>query len=187
MKHHHSHKALLVIACSTMIFVYAVYGYMRHRIYVSLDKVIENKHLVADRDLSVQKQENVSSLYSASASDRLKMRELFIPEDSTISFIESIEAIGLSSGSDIELSGIEADAAPEGSSVGRIRVHVEAQGSWSAIMKTIMLAEGLPYGVSLGNVHLSAPEDVSVKGKSGWKASFIIEALTLKPFSKGQQ
>lgn len=177
MKHHHNHTALLVIACSTMILVYSVYGYMRHRITASLGRVIEGKHLVAERDLSAQKQDSLALLYSESADDRSKIKKLFVPEDSTVSFIESIEALGQSSGAEIELSGIEAQPPAEGSRVGRIRVRVEARGSWAAAVKTIMLAESLPYGVSLSDVRIDASQASSAKDASRWRTTFTIEAL----------
>ncbi|MEN9912701.1 MAG: hypothetical protein RLY66_109 [Candidatus Parcubacteria bacterium] len=169
-----------------MIFVYAVYGYMRHRISVSLNRVIESRQLVAERDLSLQKQDSLAALYSESTPDRSEARGLFVPENSTISFIESIEALGSSSGSIVQLSAIEADPPVVGSTIGRIRVHVEAQGSWWAVMKTVMLAEDLPYGVSIKNLRIDSSSGQGSKDEAAWKASFAIEALMMKPVTKAQ-
>jgi hypothetical protein len=186
MKHHHNHTVLLVIACLTMVIVYSVYGYMRHRVTVSLDRVIESRQLAAERNLSVQKRDSLAALYSESSADRSKVKDFFVPEDSTISFIESVEALGPKSGSVVELSAIEADPPVEGSAIGRIRVHVEAQGSWAAVVKAVMLAENLPYGVSIENLRLDS--SAGQEGKTGtiWKASFAIEALMMKFITKAQ-
>ncbi|MBP6858510.1 MAG: hypothetical protein KBC33_01610 [Candidatus Pacebacteria bacterium] len=177
MKHHHSHTALFIIACSTVLVVFGVYGYMRHRITASLERVIQGRHLVAEHTISEQKQDALAELYSASTEDRHAAKKLFVPEDSTIAFIESIESIGPSSGSTVELSAIEADAPGESSGVGRIRVHVEAVGSWSTVMRAVMLAENLSYGVSVSNLRIDASGGSSAKDRLGWKASFVIEAL----------
>lgn len=177
MKHHHSHTALFIIACSTALVVFGVYGYMRHRVAASLGRVIEGRHLVAEHNLSEQKQDALAVVYSGSVEDRRSIRNLFVPEDLTVSFIEAVEAIGPSSGSTVELSAIEADMPTEGSPVGRIRVHIEAIGSWSAVMKALMLAENLPYGVSVNKFRIDASGGSSSKDRISWKASFTVEAL----------
>lgn len=186
MKHHHSHTALFVIACSTIVVVFATYGYMHHRINVSLSRAIEGKRTAVEKSLSAQMQGNVAALYVESAADRVKLREFFVPEDSTIAFIESVEKLGSSSGSDVQLSGIEAIASGDSAS-GRLRVRVEARGSWASVLKTVMLAESLPYGVSISDVRVDAAQSSTGKGAPGWKATFVIEALMTRSASGSSQ
>ncbi|MEK7641956.1 MAG: hypothetical protein AAB365_03115 [Patescibacteria group bacterium] len=184
MKHYHSHTALFIVAASVTLFVFALYAYMHYGISASIERVIAGRSKLAEHDLSLSRENNLSSVHEATAGDRVKAASFFVPDDSTVSFIETVEALGTSAGSSISLSSIEADniEAAEPGTISRIRAHVDVRGSWSAVMKTLKLAETLPYAVTVSRVRLDTSGALDPKaGRSReWRASFVIEGLSLK-------
>lgn len=183
MKHHHSHIALLIIAASVTLFVYALYGYMHSTVASSLDRVLAGRSSIAQQESSLNQENSLTLLHESTAQDRSKLRSFFVPDNETVSFIEAVEALGANTGATITLSSIDADNLEneKAGSIGHIRAHVDVTGSWAAVMKTLKLAEVSPYGVSVSKVRVDSSGGVDAKaGQRGWKASFVIDALLLR-------
>ncbi|MFA6295619.1 MAG: hypothetical protein WC666_04380 [Candidatus Paceibacterota bacterium] len=189
MKQTHSHKALLFLAILVTIFVAIVYGYMYHMIDVFTERTIDARGAIQKANsLSSKDGKNYLSSYKTSIEKWTRLKELFVPSDEVVDFIESIESLDQQTGSKIALASIDADKLDDATfgTKGTIRVKVNATGSWYSVMHVLSLAEVLPYKISISNVRIdrytSSSDESSVKGNqvnSGWKLSFDIEAVMI--------
>jgi hypothetical protein len=117
---------------------------------------------------------------------RAKISANFVEEDQVVGFIERVEAIGDITGNVVSISSINANdisATPVGT-VGKVKAHVSTSGSWPSVMRTLALAEKLPYSVSINNLRLDVAGISDATGKSlstsQWRINFDIEVLSKK-------
>jgi hypothetical protein len=175
MKTHH-HTLLLTLVISVTLLVVAVYGYMYWAMKVSADRVRAARDIVALERAGQEHEEELRALYETTRLDRVKLQTYFVPADGVVDFIETLESLGPQAGSKVTLSAIDAEL-PEKEIFGNARARIDVSGSWSAVMKTLTLAENLPYPIYISNVRmdLTAPEGGG--GTRVWRLVFVIEAI----------
>ena len=182
MKPPQSHKSFLVIAVAITLLVGALYAYMYWQVHVSVRKAITARDLAHNAQIFKEKQNDMMALYESTLNDRARLTTFFIPSDSSVQFIEAVEALGPQSGAKIQLSSIDAAIDP-GAGVGTeggVRAQVDVEGSWTAVYKAILLAERLPYKVVVNNILMStALPAAGSKAPRVWRAAFDIQASTL--------
>lgn len=179
----HHHFALLALAVSVTAVVAATYLYVHHAIGVSTDKAVLAHDIISIEAAGKGEEQTVSQLYSSTAAGRSRVESLFIPTSASVSFIEAVEALGPAAGSALSLSSIEADSlvgAVQGQ-IGSISAAVSVRGGWSSVMRTLILAETLPYASTISDVRLNAsPADGSTPASSReWALSFQIKAALI--------
>ncbi len=156
MKPPQSHKPFLILAVAVTILVTALYAYMYWQVGLSVNKAIAARDIARTQGINQTREKDLVKMYESTAAERAQLGSFFIPRDETVEFIEAIELIGPQAGSEVTLSSIDADPlvnAKPGTR-GDIRAHIEAQGPWNAVMKTLMIAERLPYKLRINNVRL---------------------------------
>ncbi len=100
----------------------------------------------------------------ASASEEIKAFEnLTLTNERLVPLIESVESVGRALGLDLEIVSVEKKQEGEGTGPQRIRMVIEASGTWSGTFSLVKAIETLPHRVMLENVSL-------VKEDSGWSA-----------------
>jgi hypothetical protein len=173
------HLALLALALSVTILVAALYGYMEHEIDVSTGRAILARDIIRVEAADKTQEQGLTALYSSTAADRARVEGLFIPVSASVSFIEAVEAIGPQSGSSVTLSSIAADdlSASIPGTLGSIRGQVSARGSWPSVMRALVMAESLPYVVSVSGIHMDSSA-VTGTGpvQDQWSLAFGIQA-----------
>lgn len=178
MKGIHNHTALLILAIAVTLVVGSVYGYMRYALAGSIERAILARDIVRVEDANKSHDQDTVGLYELTTSERAKLSEFFIPADRIVMFIEAIEGLGKQAGSIVALTTIDADKIVSAPGVfGSARAHVDAKGSWASVLRTLELAESLPYVIHIDHVRL----DTSVlegdkSGKRDWRLSFDITA-----------
>ncbi len=189
MKSKNGHKLLLVFAFLVMVFVAGLYAYMYYMIDVSITKVSNLRATIEASDLNRVREQSFLEAYQATAAKWVRLPEFFVPSGQIVEFIEAVESLGKESGSKVTLSSLDADnldSATPGKQ-GKVKVHVNAQGSWSAVMKALTLAETLPYAISVNNFRASVGGDLEREtrakasttkevSKKNWNLSFDLEA-----------
>ncbi len=182
MKHHHTHSHLLTFAVIVTAVAFLSYLYVYESIDFAVNHAIQDTQQAQTEKARAVYAHKIASLYQTTANDWSKLPSLFIPADHTVVFIDAVQGIGPQTGSEVSLSSIDADnldSAPAGT-IGTIHGHVDAKGSWSALMRALMLAESLPYAVSIDHVAFSVSN--SGEGKTAthvWTMSFDIQAQEL--------
>jgi len=181
MKNTH-HIPLLLLAIATALFMAALYGYVWHRISLSVSQTETARAALSVEQDTKSDEQRLQQEYATSAAGRSRLDGLFIPADDAVTFIETVEGFGKVSGSPVTLSAITADpltGAPAGT-VGTVSAQVVTQGSWASVMKTLDLAESMPYASAVDNIRLdtSVPADSRATARI-WSLSFDLRALLL--------
>lgn len=135
-----------------------------------------------------QYENELTKVFNDTKDQRSKLSSFFIYEDKIVDFIEKVEGIGLDSNTILTLSSINADdlSSAKSGSTGFVKAHITANGSWSSIMRALILIENLPYSLSLNNIRIdsSASADIPVgkeeakKGK--WNLSLDLKVIMMK-------
>lgn len=131
-------------------------------------------------------EKSLASTLANVEADREKLLGFFVTADQTVDFIERVESIGNLSGTSVAISSINADNLSEkpAGTVGKLGVHVTTVGTWPSIMEALLLAEQMPYSVSINNLRMDVTDLQSTDGKAlptrGWKVDFDIEVLSIK-------
>lgn len=179
MKSLRLHTPLLILAVCVTVLVLVLYAYMYYQVRTSTQKALDARELATAEQYNKSKEADLIKVYEATIPDRERLATYFIPAHSTVAFIEAIESIGPASGSDLKLSSIDASAMEDASpgESGEITAHIEASGAWSAVMKSLMLAERMPYKITVENVRLDVITEGTPKSSSKkWKIGFDMKA-----------
>lgn len=178
----HHYALLLLLAALVLVFIACVYGFMYLQIGDLVSRSISVDDVVSSRKFDQARAREVQRVFDATAPDRAAAKSLFVPSDGIVPFIESVEAIGASSGAPIEISSIQADdlALADAGTVGSIQLHVDARGSWQSVMRALKMAESMDRAVSIDGVKLfSSKEVVGKTVKVVWALSFDLKALSI--------
>jgi hypothetical protein len=123
-------------------------------------------------------QQDLASVYTQSTETRNSIKTFIVSQEKIVEFLDIVEKIGIDSGAPIDVSGINTGEFTLDSSnaIGHFSVHITSSGSWSGIMKVLMLIEYMPYSVSLNNIHISKGGDKNSK----WDLALDLRILTTK-------
>lgn len=175
---------LLISAASYLLLYRSVVSQARQSSQILAEVTLESNKKLHERELT--------ATYADTLSDRTRISGFVVSEEKIVPFIESVEKIGTDSGTDLEISaiGTEKAAAQDTTGFGHIAAHLDIKGSWSNVMRALLLVENMPYSVTVNNVRLVASSEVvdSVPVKKGdkpqrvrqWGLSLDIRVLTSK-------
>lgn len=181
---------LLVLALLSCIVVFTLFGYMYYSVTAATARAIIARAVAETTAFDNINAEKIKTLYTSTQGQREAILKHLIPSTQVISFIEVLEAIGADAGSALELSAISGtiakDVVPEG--MGMFHARVNAYGSWQSMMRTLILAENLPYVTSVDSVHLeTSSSDANRKAFKGWHISFDVSMLNTLASSSQQK
>lgn len=187
MKHSYSNSFLLVMACVTVGVVLAAYAYMSHTVGSAVAFGISAKEAVAAAEANKLRETSFMQTYQSTSAEWARLPGFFVPSNNVVSFIVALEALGPQTGATSSISAIVADDLDNASpgSLGNIHVHVDVEGSWGSVMRTLELAEILPFESSVSNLRIAVNAGAaSASGKPDWKLSFdIVAAMIAVPDS----
>jgi hypothetical protein len=120
-------------------------------------------------------------LFDHSKPNRDFLESLFVPKKDIVSFIESIESVGDSTGAVVEITSIGEvnDELEPDSVVGILKAHVQAKGTWSQVSKVLVMLETMQKSVTLDKLRLDKVADTQ-KDSGQWNISVDIIVNTLK-------
>jgi hypothetical protein len=176
----HSHTPLLIFAVSVFLVVSALYAYMFHATSVSVTRAGLARDIVATEENDQTQAKLLSVVASDTKLDRARLLSFFIPSDNVVYFITTLENLGSQSGTKLNLTSVDSDSltnSPIGT-MGKAHAHIDASGSWNAVMKLLALSERMPFATSISNVRLNLGL-VDAKSTRTWNISFDVESLVL--------
>jgi len=183
----HSHLFLSVLAILVTVLVAGLWFYIHLWVYGSLDRTKAHLDHVAIVEAQTSQEQKFVDAYQSSSQKWSRLPSYFIPSNQVIGYIKALEMLGSQAGSTVTLGSIDADDL-DGKAVGTtgvVRGHLNVAGSWQADMRTLILAETMPYVISIHDVHLTESADASAAPKSHpahmWSMSFEIDAAMLVP------
>jgi Tfp pilus assembly protein PilO len=124
----------------------------------------------------------------ATKDDRAKIDSFFIKKIDLISFIESVESLGKTTGAAVTIKAVNSSADPDNQAAiyENLTMNVSVDGSWNQLYRFTALIESMPAAFSLGGVHFARNKDLADSGKiksanaAPWSGSFEIKAKALK-------
>ncbi len=167
MKIDSRHYILVIFALCAFVFSAIGYFFMYRTIVSqaqSSSKVITEINAENGRK---QQESDLTKIYYDTITDRTRISSFFIHEDKVVDFIQKMEKIGTDSGTELDLSSISSDG-------GYVKAHVSDRGSWSNLMRALVLIENLPYSLTISNVRLDS------SGDHKWNLTLNIEEPTIK-------
>ncbi len=177
MKHTH-HHFLIGLAIVVTLFVASLYFYMSYSLGKMVSSVIDTRGKVAVLQAKNSVNEKLKKIDTDSVNDWKKLAAVFVPTDNVVPFIVDLESLGDNVGSKVSVTSI-GNVAPESGSLasnGYIGAKVTVQGSWSAVLRTLVVAENMPYKVNISNVLVSTYVDAAGKS-TDWQLTFDINAI----------
>ena len=175
MKNLHSYSLFLFFSVIVTLFVAGAYIYVYRMTYQSANSAGTAMANIRNAKDDAAHNQTILNSYQQAAVKWDRLQVLFVPADKVLAFIKELEALGPRSGSEVALTAISADDLDGASigTIGSVGAHVGAQGSWSAVMGTLMLAEALPHPAFINNVNINLAD---TKGSSSWVLSFDIKS-----------
>lgn len=175
MKINPKHYLLIVLAIASIGLSGFGYWYLYNKIISQAEGEYNALQEYQIEVIKKQNEQDLVKVYADTLSDRNKLSSYFITEDKIIGFIESVEAVGDYSKTDVTLSAINTDDFNnlEKGNSGHLKTHIDIKGDWSNVMKALILIENMPYSISINNMNL-----LFASGK--WSMAFDIEVLTIK-------
>lgn len=171
---------ILALSLSLAIFTGAVYVYMYYMVDVFLDRIVKAQTTSNSLILTKSQEQNFLESYKSTASRWKSLPNFFVDSTKVVNFIETVEALGTESGSKVSISSIDADNledAPVGKE-GVISMHLTIEGSWSAVMRALSLAETLPYKISIDEIKANSGS-ASASKASLWNISFDMKTAMI--------
>lgn len=165
MKSIRAHALLLLVGFLTVACAAALYGYMYWSVGTSAGRALLARDIAAAETLDKSREQSLTKTYVDTGAERERLKSYFLDRDDVVSFVEAIEALGPKSGAGIKISSLSLTGA-----------RVEAEGSWSSVMRALKLSETLPYGTIVSNVRLST----SGTGDKApiWSLSYDLSVMT---------
>ncbi|MFA6601444.1 MAG: hypothetical protein WCT02_01090 [Candidatus Paceibacterota bacterium] len=192
MKNFHSHIFILVFSLAVSIFVFGAWFYMYRLIGTYLNQAANDRAAVSADGVTKSREKSFMDIYQKTSSKWSRLPDYFVPANNVVTFIETLEHLNADGGAKVTISGVSddsADGAPGGTE-GTVRAHITVDGKWLNVMKTLSLAESLPYKTVLSGVNLSVSNNnfalnvvvaSSTAQKRDWSLNFDIQAATLVP------
>jgi hypothetical protein len=180
-----NHIPLLIFAFMVALVVAALYFYIEHMITASVEAAAKGRTDLTESQSNSAHDRDTIALYDRTKADWDRIASYAISSSDTVSFLESIEAIGPKSGSTVTIDSIDADSldAVDPGTLGLARAKVTVTGTWASVIKSIELAEVAPYHSSIYALHVSAGSQSDTKDarkEASWTASFTLEATIIK-------
>jgi len=177
-----NHASLFILALTTAIVACSLYAYIWYQIGVSTTITVDTTNQV--RSQSVDNNQSIVLIKTTQNTEKNRnaLASHFLSSTDAVGFIESLENIGTQTGSVIKISSIK--IATSSSMIGSAHGHVDAHGSWSSVMKILLLAETLPNVSMIDNLRLSGA--AGQKGNTDWQISFDLDMLTVNATSSTQ-
>lgn len=160
------HKSLLAIAFVSVVVVALAYGYLYKTIDISTENIAKTRADIQSEESLKSQSKSISSLFESTASNRAKVRASVVDSEKVVDLIVAVESLGSRSGSKVTIINIT-------SQKNEVYMNVSATGSWSSVMRTLVMAESLPYASAMDSLRLDASD------KGVWSMNFKLRALTI--------
>jgi len=181
MNYNKAHNSLLVLSLMVFLVTVSLYVYMYIAVNTQTRRVVMAKDVQKVRKMDAKQIQELQKIFSHSEPARDRLYSLFIVKDGVVPFIESLEAIGNSTGATVEITSINEIKEEEDMKIGKLKAHIEAKGSWSRVSKVLVLLETMQKTVTIEGLRLNAGSvDRDGKTSSGWALSLDITANTIK-------
>lgn len=108
---------------------------------------------------------------------RQNLDRYFIQKDSTVSFIEEIESLGLEEGVALQISDVKVETYSQREEFEWLAVSLSASGDWTSVLNTEARLESLPYKSEINNIFLTRGDG---ENQDIWTLRLVVKVLMNK-------
>ncbi len=201
MKTNHRHYILFLFALCAAAASVGVYFILYKTILTQAAQSFQISAELSQESDKKKHEQDLASVYAKSVEDRGKIDSSIVSQAKIVTFIEAVESIESQAGVKLELSNLRTDeAVTDKNPISHLSAHVDVDGSWSNIMRTLLLLQNMPFAAAIDSVKINRTTDLSsvassptssVSGKKGasapvsskspsWNLSADIKVLTAK-------
>lgn len=177
-----NHKHIILILIGLICLATSAFAYIY--IYQKTIKLAQNFSKVSlemnSEDGKKKYEQELIKLYDDEKDNRERVENFLIKEDKMVNFIEIIENVGEITNTKLEISSLNKES-------NAVKAKVSVIGTWTGIMRALILIENLPVSSKISNVVFNTSNGLdknSSEKKSSsantWKLVFDIEAITIK-------
>lgn len=180
MKINHKHIILILFGLMSLLFSSFAYIY----IYQKTIKLAQNFSKVTlemnSEDGKKKYEQELIKLYDDEKDNRERVENFLIKDDKIVNFIEIVESVGDITNTKLEISSLNKES-------NAVKAKVSVMGTWTGIMRALILIENLPVSSKISNVVINTSNGLDKNssenktlGVNTWKLVFDIEAITIK-------
>lgn len=154
MKHNHAHNSLLILAIAVFMLTIGLYVYMYMAVNSQTMRVVMAKDIQKVQRLDQKQIKDIEELFKHSTPAREKLVSLFVTKIDIVKFIEEIESMSISTGAKIDLTSVK-ETKEENTNMSKLTAHVEASGTWSQVIKTLIYIETMQKAITIDSVRVN--------------------------------
>jgi len=173
MKINSRHYILIIFALTSVIVVSMGYAYIYKKTVTQANNYRDINKEVKNEDNRKKSEDELIKIYDATKEFRSKIPTFFVHENKIVDFIETVENIGSTSKTKLEISSISNDA-------NNVKAKINIEGSWANTMTALILIENLPLSITIKNLRMNSTIDSIKKNSRIWLLTLDIEALIMK-------
>jgi hypothetical protein len=151
-----------LLALATLIAVSGVYGVWYTTVSHKSNEVVNLQSQIDAANENAGRIALAKTAISEIVMDEGRMQNYFVSESSVVSFINELEALGVSDGAVVTVLSVSKGGTP---SVPTLLLSLSIQGTFDAVMRTVGAIEYVPYDVSIATL------SVDQSGKDSWHAN----------------
>ena len=190
MKTNHRHYILILFAILATALAVGVYVILYKTILTQAAQSFQISYELSQENEKKQHEQDLASIFAKSADDRERNDHSLISQAKIVSFIEMVESIEKQANVKLELSNLHNDdVITDKNPITYLYAHVDAEGTWTNVMRTLLLLENLPYASIVDDVKILRITELSSTSVSSskkappaptWGLSVNLRVLTSK-------
>lgn len=179
MNINHRHLVLLILALVALSASIFTYSFFYNFVKSEAEESAQLSQQIAAIEEQRRHEQGVASVYQQSVSDLAALKSYVVTGEQVVDLIEEIEEIGTTTSTSLELTGItnSANASQKEGEFSVFTATVHGKGTWTNIMRALILIEHLPYSMSINNIRFA---EEGAGPARVWTISFGIKVLTTK-------
>ncbi len=179
MKTNSKHYTVITLAIGSVFLSSFGYWYIYGIVIKQAENYSKSLQEIALVDTKKQQIKDIAKMHEDTLKARERLSTFVLTDDKLINFIEFVESIGNRSSTDTTISSIKNDdlSSAEKGTFGHLKARIDIKGSWTNIMRALVLIENLPYSLSLNNIDLNFNK---ADKNPQWNVRLDIEVLTIK-------
>ncbi|HYC83448.1 MAG TPA: hypothetical protein VEB60_02820 [Candidatus Paceibacterota bacterium] len=163
-----SYRSGVGIFVGVILLLLGVWFFLYHQAARSFESLKESADLIETQEGRQTEHSRLKKQLADTQAERLKLLGYFIDRESIVVLIEQLEQLGQRTGAKVEVVSASEDEP--------IRLSIRISGNFPNVLRTLELAEKIPYALSVERSTLMKAEDAGAE----WEATLtiILHSLT---------
>ncbi len=139
----------LIVSTIFLLGAFSLFGYLFYNVRAESQSVSELSAQIEQLSNEESTSSTLKHSVAVTEGDSSKLNSYFVSSDNVVSFINSMEALGVNVGSDVSTTSID-----PGKDSSTLTFNIVAKGSFSSVSRFVTLLENVPYQVRIQKLDL---------------------------------